>query len=105
MPQRQDLQKEPTRLHARKNARRMARGFDVIPHTIWGDTSRGIAVPGSTFTGETTVTASDSTNAAKLAGLGYVASPTTNWTTGQAITVGGFAFNWTGSAWAAGTHA
>lgn len=66
---------------------------------------RAKAQPGSVFPNEPTVTASDPTNAAKLAGLGYVASPTSNWTTGQKITVNGFAFNWTGSAWAAGTHA
>jgi hypothetical protein len=100
-----DLQKEPAKLHVRKNARRQVRGFDVTPHTLWGDTSKAVATPGSTFTGETTVTASDGTNAAKLAGLGYVANPTTAWTTGQSITVGGFAFNWSGSAWAAGAHA
>lgn len=68
-------------------------------------TVKSQAMPGDLFPAEPTVTASDSTNAAKLAGLGYVASPTTNWTTGQKITIGTFAFNWTGSAWAAGTHA
>jgi hypothetical protein len=51
------------------------------------------------------VTASDSTNAAKLGPLGYVASPLTNWTTGQKITVNGFAFNWNSTTWVAGTHA
>lgn len=66
---------------------------------------RGKAQPGAVFPNEPTVTASDSTNAAKLAGLGYVASPTSNWTTGQSITVNGFAFSWNGSAWQAGAHA
>jgi hypothetical protein len=66
---------------------------------------RSKAQPGSIFPNEPTVTASDPTNAAKLGPLGYVASPTSNWTTGQKITVNGFAFNWTGAAWAAGTHA
>lgn len=66
---------------------------------------RAKAQPGAVFPNEPTVTASDSTNAAKLGPLGYIASPTSNWTTGQKITVNTFAFNWTGAAWAAGTHA
>ena len=65
--------------------------------------NKAAATPGSTFT-EATVTASDATNAAKLAPLGYVASPLTAWTTGQQITVSTFAFNWSGTAWAAGAH-
>lgn len=63
------------------------------------------AYPGAVFPSFPTITASDAPNAAKLSGLGFVASPTSNWTTGQGITVGGYAFNWTGSAWAAGVHA
>lgn len=66
---------------------------------------RAKAQPGAFFPNEPTVTASDTTNANKLAPLGYVAFPTSNWTTGQKITVNGYAFNWTGVAWAAGTHA
>lgn len=66
---------------------------------------KGAAAPGAVFAAEATVTASDSTNAAKLASLGYVASPTTAWTTGQKITVGTWDFNWSGTAWAAGAHA
>jgi hypothetical protein len=66
---------------------------------------KGAAKPGDVFPAEATVTASDATNAAKLAGLGYVASPTSNWTAGQKITVGTFDFNWSGTAWAAGAHA
>lgn len=69
-----------------------------------GNKAKGAAQPGDSFT-EATVTAQDATNAAKLAGLGYVASPATNWTTGQRIRVSGFSFNWTGTAWAAGIHA
>lgn len=65
---------------------------------------KGAAAPGSVYV-ESTVTAQDAPNAAKLGPLGYVAAPTTNWTSGQAITVSGFFFNWTGSAWAAGVHA
>jgi hypothetical protein len=66
---------------------------------------RAKAQPGTTFPNEPTVTASDAPNAAKLGPLGYVASPTSNWTTGQKITVNGFAFNWNSTAWVAGTHA
>jgi hypothetical protein len=62
-------------------------------------------VPGTVYPAETTITASDAPNAAKLAGLGYVAAPQTAWTTGQKITIGTFDFNWTSSAWAAGAHA
>jgi hypothetical protein len=67
--------------------------------------SKGAAAPTNVFPAEPTVTASDSTNAAKLAALGYVANPTTAWTTGQKITIGTFDFNWSGTAWAAGAHA
>lgn len=70
-----------------------------------GGATKGSAKNGDVFPAEPTVTASDSTNAAKLAGLGYVASPTTNWTAGQKILVGSYAFNWSGTAWAAGAHA
>lgn len=67
--------------------------------------AKGAATNGAVYPAEATVTASDATNAAKLTGLGYVASPLTNWTAGQKITVGTYMFNWTGSAWAAGVHA
>ncbi len=63
------------------------------------------AFVGAVFPSFPTITASDAPNAAKLAPLGFVASPLTNWTTGQKITVGTFDFNWNGTAWAAGTHA
>ena len=66
---------------------------------------KGAAAPGDVFPAEGTVSASDAQNAAKLAGLGYTAKPSTAWTTGQKITIGGYDFNWTGSAWAAGAHA
>lgn len=62
----------------------------------------GAAAPDDAFDREPTITASDSTNAAKLAGLGYVALPQTAWTIGQSMTVGGIEFYWDGSAWAAG---
>lgn len=69
-------------------------------------TAKSQAAPGSVFATEATVTAEDATNAAKLTGLGYVAVPTTAWTTGQAITIlPTYQFNWSGTAWAAGAHA
>jgi hypothetical protein len=92
-------------------------GAVVIPVTITaypdinGDTviiyaeaptpDKASASPGDVFPTEPTVTASDATNAAKLGPLGYVASPTTAWTTGQKITVNGFDFHWSGTAWTA----
>ena len=71
---------------------------------LGGGANKAAAKNGDVFT-EPTITASDSTNAAKLAPLGYVASPNTAWTTGQKITVSTFTFNWSGTAWAAGAHA
>jgi hypothetical protein len=67
--------------------------------------SKGSASPGDVFPAEATITASDASNAAKLAGLGFVADPTTAWTSGQKMTVGTFDFNWSGTAWAPGPHA
>jgi hypothetical protein len=67
----------------------------------------GAATPTALYPGTwfPTITASDATNAARLAALGFVASPATAWTTGQQILIGGLAFNWSGAAWAAGAHA
>jgi hypothetical protein len=113
MAYRLDLQRPPRlgRTHKRLSSRYQVRGYVDGPHPQWGDTqvvsaSPGAASPGSVYTnGYPTITASDGTNAAKLAGLGFVASPTSAWTTGQKITVNGFDFNWSGAAWAAGAHA
>ena len=76
--------------------------------TAWGPgvmPDKGAAAPGDVFPTEPTVTASDPTNAAKLASLGYIAVPTTAWASGEKITVGTFDFNWSGTAWAEGAHA
>lgn len=68
--------------------------------------NKAAVVPGDVFPAEPTITASDATNAAKLAGLGYAAANAASaWTTGQKMTVGTFDFNWDGTAWAAGAHA
>lgn len=64
--------------------------------------NKAAAAPLDAFDREPTITASDAGNAAKLAGLGYVALPQTAWTTGQAITIGGFEFSWNATAWEAG---
>lgn len=76
----------------------------------WGGTAwaaytgphKADAGPGDLFPSDTTITASDPTNAAKLTTNGYVADPQTAWLTTEKITVNGFAFHWTGTAWAAG---
>jgi hypothetical protein len=65
-------------------------------------TNPGSAKPGDKYpSGYPTVTASDAPNAAKLGPLGFVAVPTSAWTTGQKIVVNGFDFHWSGTAWAA----
>jgi len=61
--------------------------------------------PLDSFAAEPTITASDQTNADKLATLGYAAANAAAWSTGEQFTIGGFAFNWSGTAWAPGAHA
>lgn len=60
------------------------------------------ASDGDIFPSEPSITASDALNAAKLGPLGYVADPTTAWAPTHKITVNGFVFHWSGTAWAAG---
>jgi hypothetical protein len=103
-------QRPPSKQHKRPNSRKYVRGYASMPASCWGETgppplNKAAAAPGNVFPTEPTVTAQDAPNAAKLGPLGYVALPLSNWTTGQAITVGAFLFNWTGAAWAAGAHA
>lgn len=113
MALRLDHQRPPAlgRTHKRTSSRMQTRGFLNGAHAQWGDTQRVSAVPAdarptdSFPVGYPTITASDGTNAGRLAGLGFVANPATAWTTGQKITVMGFDFNWSGAAWAAGAHA
>ena len=75
--------------------------------TAWrpGNAARNAAAPTNTFPADPQITASDATNAGRLAGEGFKALPQTNWTTGQKITIGTFDFNWNGTAWVAGAHA
>jgi hypothetical protein len=112
MTTRLDLQRPPAlgRTHKRLNARLYVRGYEQNPHAVWGDTQtvsaqRSSASPSSVYFNVETITAQDATNAARLAGLGFIANPQSAWTTGQSITVNTFLFNWSGSAWAAGAHA
>ena len=91
------------------NARKYVRGYDTNPHVTWGEVgpvqlNKAQAVNGAVFPPEATITAEDSTNAAKLAGLGYVAVPGTNWGAGQYMTVGTYKFHWNGTIWVAGAH-
>jgi hypothetical protein len=105
-----DRQRPPGRFHKRRGYRYMVRGYNFRPHAVWGNNvpdgpDRAKAAPYTAYPSDSNITASDAPNAALLAGEGFVATPTTNWTTGQFISVGGFNFNWTGAAWAAGVHA
>jgi hypothetical protein len=63
-------------------------------------TNQGSAKPGDKYpSGYPTITASNQANADKLGPLGFVAVPTTAWTTGQKIIVNGFDFHWSGLQW------
>jgi len=110
MPYRLDTQRPPVRFHRRRSYRYMNRGYSYRPHAVWGvqvadGPDRAKAAPGSMYPVDPDIGAQDAGNAAELAAEGFVAAPLTNWTTGQAITIGTFNFNWTGAAWAAGIHA
>lgn len=77
------------------------------PPSLWGIYSDGRdnANTGESFT-ERAITAQNALNAGKLAGLGFVASPLTAWTTGQSILINGsFRFYWNATAWVAGISA
>jgi hypothetical protein len=77
-----------------------------VPNCGPATPTKGAAGPGDVFPAEATISAEDATNAAKLAGLGYVANPTTAWATGESITIGtggtAYEFSWDGAKWAAG---
>lgn len=104
-----DTQRPPSKKHLRPNTRKYVRGYASMPAAPWGETgppplNKAAAAPNDVFPTEPTVTAQDSTNAAKLGPLGYVANPTSNWTATQKITVGAFLFHWNGTIWVAGAH-
>lgn len=83
---------------------------ESYPPSLWAPPvppgpDKGSASPGDTFPAEVTVTAEDATNAAKLAGLGYVADPTTPWAADEYMTVGAYRFWWNGTQWMPGANA
>lgn len=92
-------------LKALDDAGTMARIYKGLAVPAVGGQNKGNATPGSTYTAEATITASDPTNAAKLTGLGFIANPQTAWTTDQKITVGTFDFHWDGDSWVEGAAA
>jgi hypothetical protein len=112
MTNRLDTQRRPSKAHVRTSNRKYVRGYDTIPHEIWGDTIAGGAtfpatigyagIPGSFGPEGCTLPA----NAAAVVGSSIVASPSTTWTTGQYIqTATGAAAGrvyWNGSAWVGG---
>jgi hypothetical protein len=113
MTNRLDTQRQPSKLHVRKNPRRMARGYDVTPHEIWGDSyaGGGTALPATTgyagIPGDFgPVGCAIPATQAAIIGSSIVAVPSTAWTTGQYVQsqVAGAAGRacWTGSAWVGG---
>lgn len=74
----------------------------VPPSAELQQPDRSSASPGDVFPADPAITAQDSTNAALLAGLGFIAAPQTVWTWMQGINVGPFMFYWDGAAWQPG---
>ena len=107
-----DTQRRPSKAHVRSSSRKYVRGYDTIPHEIWGDTITGgttypattayAGIPGSWGPDGCTVPAAQ----ANVIGSSIVAVPTTPWTTGQHVqtqTAGAAGrVCWTGSAWVGG---
>lgn len=107
MPSRLELQRIPGRIHRRFNARFNRRGYDVIPHDVWGDsglrnTTATAGTPGS-FSGGPTGATAPYTREQAIA-WPVVASPTSTWTTGQRVVLGdGTTMYWhTTNGWLAG---
>ncbi|HWU31994.1 MAG TPA: hypothetical protein VN108_03915 [Marmoricola sp.] len=69
----------------------------LVSDPIPNQATAGDVFAGARYAG---ITASDAPNAAKLAGLGFVANPKTAWVSGDKITVNAFDFTWSGTAWA-----
>lgn len=109
-----ELQKSPSKLHARKNNRDYVRGYDTNPHDTWGESLFGVGQPPAPATGATAgipgswtpAGAAAPANLSAVAAAGIVASPATPWTTGQFVqtaTAGAPGrVTWTGSAWVGG---
>jgi hypothetical protein len=45
MTERLDLQRPPSKVHARKNSRLYRRGYETLPHKVWGDELGGGGTP------------------------------------------------------------
>ena len=113
MTERLDLQRQPKRLHTRKNSRLLWRGYAVLPHSVWGDydTTPGAGgVTGPPPTGVTRGAPGTFTppgcdipgTLAELTAYGSLGQ-TVTWTTGQYVNLDptGSAY-WNGTAWALG---
>lgn len=112
MSERLNTQRQPTRLHVRKNSRHYVRGYDQNPHDVWGDSyagTGGTIVATTAFAGiPGDFSPTGCVPPANVTAMSAVvtASPTTAWTTGQYVqtaTAGaaGRAY-WNGTAWVGG---
>jgi len=111
MTARLELQKRPSRLHARANKRWYVRGYATVPHPPWGDVGGSSTLPNLIVaTGVTAgspgawspANASPPLNLTTLQGKGAMGQ-TTAWTIGQfVILYDGSNAYWNGTAWTAG---
>lgn len=113
MPNRLDRQRRPSKPHQRVNYRKMVRGYDVRPHTIWGESVAEVAseIAATTATAGTPGTWSPASSAVPtradlLAGnpVRVTASPASAWTTAQRVLCSDSSnpAYWNGTAWIAG---
>ena len=111
MTERLDLQKQPSRYHARKNAHWYQRGYSVVPHSVWGDSLQSGAggakpIPTGATAGNpgsfTPAGCEIPDNLAQLQALGPLGQ-TTKWPTSTYVNLDpvGSAY-WNGTAWALG---
>ena len=111
MTARFELQRRPSRLHARVNRRWYVRGYGTVPHPPWGDVGGSSTLPGLVVvTGVTAgspgtwapANASPPLNLATLQAKGALGQ-TGAWTAGQyVILYDGSNAYWNGTAWVAG---
>jgi hypothetical protein len=107
-----DNQRRTIRPHIRLNARKYVRGYDTMPHEVWGDSFSGGAVYPATsaYAGAPgSFGPPGCTTPATAAAITMTASPQTAWTTNQYVqsaTAGatGQAY-WNGTAWVTGGKA
>ena len=106
-----DLQRPPSRGHARTTARKYWRGYATIPHGIWGNpggspvTAASAGTPGAFSPSTGTLPASPAALAANDP-VRVTATPATAWTTGQYVqtaTAGAAGrASWSGTDWVSG---